>query len=85
MSVIVLFIGLIGIIILFQVARTIARLILGLLTAFVIFSMLFSWTTSDYVEKFHLDRVISMEEHTDFYHTLSQWDEWREEQGLILF
>ena len=47
--------------------------------------MLFSWTTSDYVEKFHLDRVISMEEHTDFYHTLSQWDEWREEKGLILF
>ena len=75
----------VGIAVLFNIAREVAKLVLTLFLSGVILLAVFHWTTQDYLDLFSLDKVISVEGHPQFYGHLKTWDEWRMENGLLLF
>ena len=71
--------------ILFNLAKEIAKLVLTLFLSAIVLMVIFCWTTEDYIDLFALDKVIAVETHANFYRTLDKWDDWREENGLLLF
>lgn len=75
----------IAIAILFNLAREIAKLVLTLFLSGIVLLAVFHWTTEDYLKLFSLDTIISVEGHPEFYGHLEDWDEWRMENGLLLF
>lgn len=75
----------IAIAILFNLAKEIAKLALTLFLSAVVLMVIFCWTTEDYIRLFALDKVITVENHAKFYGKLEEWDDWRTENGLLLF
>lgn len=71
--------------VLFNLAREIAKLVLTLFLSAMVLLVVFHWTTEDYLNLFSLNTVISVDGHPEFYRHLSNWDQWRMENGLLFF